>query len=80
MADLQFNEEQYMTPATAQKPSLIAGLVIRLGLAQDEAGAQKALVVVLVVVVIAIIAVNFFSGSSAAPPPPPSITGAPSAP
>ncbi len=79
MADLQFNEEQYSTSAATRKPSWLAGLVIRLGLAQDEAGAQKALVVVLIVTIAAIIAVNLFSGSSAVPPPP-SITGAPSAP
>ncbi len=80
MADLQFEEEQYEVPAAvARKPSWLSGLVIRTGLAQDEAGAQKVLLIVLALTIVAILAMNLFSGGSSVPPPAPSITGAPAA-
>ena len=61
MADLQFNEEQqYARPTPTRKPSFMTGLVMRSGLAKDEAGAQRVLLIVLVLVILAIIAVNFF--------------------
>lgn len=80
MADLQFNEEQFTVPnAVVRKPSFLAGLVMRLGLARDESSAQKVLLIALVVIVFAIIAINLFSGGSSAPPPPPPIGGMPGA-
>ena len=77
MANLQFEEEQYELPAAvAQKPSWLSGLVIRTGLAQDEAGAQRVLLVALALIIVAIVAVNLFSGGSSAAPAP-SVTGVP---
>jgi hypothetical protein len=56
MADIQFQEPAYGSP-TGPKRSFLVGLVIKMGLAKDDAGAQKALLITLIVVVIATITV-----------------------
>ncbi|MHB8660347.1 MAG: hypothetical protein ACYC75_00185 [Minisyncoccota bacterium] len=63
---VQFDEPEYARPAAFQKgPSGIIGLVIKLKLAKDEAGAQKVLLIVIVVCVLIMIAVWWSSTSSA---------------
>lgn len=73
MADIQFQEPQYTRSASYEKgPVGISGLVIRFGLAKDEAAAQKVLLIVLGVCVIAIFAFLFMGSapSSSVPLPP----------
>ncbi len=70
MADIQYNESEFARPnPIAVKRSWLAGLVIKFGLAKDDAGAQKALIVVLIVVVIAIVLILILGGDSEALPP-----------
>lgn len=58
MANIQFQEPQYARPGgMGPRRSWLASLVIKLGLAKDDAGAQKALLVILAVVFVAIILV-----------------------
>ena len=68
MADIQFNEPQY-TATPVRKPSGLARLAIRLGLASDETSAQKVLLVALVLIVLATIAVLIGGAFSTAPVP-----------
>lgn len=69
MSDIQFEEQEYARPAvyTQSKSSLLSRMVIGLGLAHDDAGAQKVLLIVLVVVVILIGVVWFAFTPSASP-------------
>ena len=60
MSDVQFDEPEFRRPVADTKRSLLATLVIRTGLASDDAGAQKVLLTVLILVVLAIIAVWTF--------------------
>ena len=79
MADIQYDEQEYVRPASSapisasyDRPSWLAGAVIKLGLAHDNNGAQKVLgIVVVVVVVLTLIVLWSGSGSVAEPPPPP---------
>lgn len=65
MADIQFDEPSYApTHVVAVRYSWLTNLVIRTGLASDEAGAQKMLLVVLIVAVIATIGVLWFGGGA----------------
>jgi len=58
MNNIQFNEEpQYARPVGSEKLSWLANLVIKTGLAKDNASAQKVLLVVLVITIAAIVAV-----------------------
>lgn len=57
MADLQFQDPQYGPPVAPRKVSWVTSLVIKAGLAADEASAQKALLIILVIVILAIIAI-----------------------
>jgi hypothetical protein len=54
MADVQFQEPQYGRATGGPRRSWLAGLVIKAGLAKDDASAQKALVGVLIVTIILI--------------------------
>ena len=54
MADIQFEEPRY-AQSSPPKISWLTGLVIKTGLARDDAGAQKALLVVLILTIIAIV-------------------------
>jgi hypothetical protein len=58
MADVQFNEPSYGT-RNGPKRSGLAQFVISLGLAKDDAGAQKALLVLLLLVILATLFVLF---------------------
>lgn len=55
MNNMQFNEEQEYARSVmgSEKSSWLSGLVIKTGLAKDNAGAQKVLLVVFVLVVFA---------------------------
>ena len=57
MSDVEFNEPTYRPLHTEEKRSGLAGLVISLGLATDDAGAQSVLLIVLVVAVLATMAI-----------------------
>ncbi len=74
MSDIQFEEQEYARPAayTQSKSSALSRMVISLGLAHDDAGAQKVLLVVLVITVILIGIVWFVFN-----PPAPSASVAP---
>mgnify|MGYP001572131742 CR=1 FL=1 len=63
MNNIQFDEEpQYARPTSgSERQSWLSGLVIKTGLAKDNAGAQKVLLVVLVLVVLATIMVLWTS-------------------
>ncbi len=62
MANIQFQEPQYGSNSpSGPRRSWLTNLVIKLGLAKDDAGAQKALIGVLVVVIIAIIVINLYA-------------------
>jgi hypothetical protein len=67
---MQFNEPEY-TPHSSRvrRISLFSRLVIKAGLAKDEAGAQKVLLLILVVVVIATIVTWWFNNPPATNPP-----------
>ncbi len=68
MADIQFEEPVYAkSPESVKKPSQLSGLLIKTGLAKDDAGAQKVLLMVLVVVVILIIWINWPSSPDLGP-------------
>ncbi|MDP2593922.1 MAG: hypothetical protein Q8P36_01100 [bacterium] len=53
MANIQFQEPQYGQSTSRQRYSWLTGLVIKTGLAKDDAGAQKVLIGVLVLTIIA---------------------------
>jgi len=57
MTDIQFQEPQYGTPLAGPKRSWLTGLVIKTGLATDDAGAQKVLLIVLILTIIATVLV-----------------------
>lgn len=59
MADIQFQDPQYGPPAAGSGPrrSWLTNLVLKTGLATDDAGAQKVLLITLVIVIVAIIAI-----------------------
>lgn len=61
---IKFDESQYAYAMNQKTPSGIPGLVVRLGLAKDEEGAQKVLLVIFVVCVVATIAI-FYSTTEA---------------
>ena len=70
--DVQFDEPRYATPATSTKsPSSLSALVVRLGLAKDERGAQTVLVGIIVIALA--VAIGLFVTVTAEPPvePPP---------
>lgn len=69
MADIQFQEPQYGSPQVAGvKRSWLTGLVLKTGLAKDEAGAQRVLLIILVLAVIGTMATLVLgSGSSTKP-------------
>ena len=65
MTDIQFNEPEYTSrPAPAPKRSYLSNLVIKSGLARDDAGAQKALLVIFCIVVALIVGINWPSDFS----------------
>lgn len=57
MANIQFQEPQYNAPLATPKRSWLTNLVLKAGLAKDDAGAQKVLLIVLVIIIIATILV-----------------------
>ena len=57
MADIQFQEPQYGAPLAGPKRSWLTSLVIKTGLATDDASAQKVLLITLVLTIIAIVLV-----------------------
>ena len=58
MSDIRFEEPQYNRPISgSERPSWLANLVIKAGLAKDNAGAQKVLIVVLIITIAAIVAI-----------------------
>ena len=63
--DVQFNENQDIAPrpVTTREATGLMKLVISMGLAKDEAGAQKVLIGVLVLAVAATIAIVVLGGS-----------------
>ena len=62
MANISFHEPQYGSkPSSGPKRSWLTNLVIKAGLAKDDAGAQKVLIIILIVVVIAIVVVNVYA-------------------
>ncbi len=69
--NIQFDEQEYARPGVVQKgPSGITGLVIKLKLAKDEAGAQKVLLIIIAVCVLIMIAIWWFPNSHRPPLPP----------
>ena len=76
MVDIQFDEQQFEQPrAAAGKPSWLSGLVIKSGLAKDEASAQRALLIILVLAIILIVVIFMMGSGGSAPtaaklPPP----------
>jgi hypothetical protein len=63
MSDIQFQEPQYTRSASYDKgPSGVVGLVLRFGLAKDEAGAQKILLIILGLCILVMGIVWVFSG------------------
>ncbi len=61
MPNVEFNEPSYATPYARQKQgSFISNLVVKTGLAKDEAGAQKVLLVIFILVIIAAVLVWWF--------------------
>ncbi|HEY4522762.1 MAG TPA: hypothetical protein VJK73_00105 [Candidatus Paceibacterota bacterium] len=56
MADIQFEEPRY-AQSSPPKISWLTGLVIKTGLATDDAGAQKVLFIVLLLTIIATVLV-----------------------
>jgi hypothetical protein len=54
---ITFNEPSYTAPTPDHKRSWLVQLVIKIGLATDDTGAQQVLWVILAIVVIAIILV-----------------------
>ena len=65
--NIRFDEPEYMRSTALDKPSWLSSLVIKVGLAKDNAGAQKVLLVVLVLVVLATVIVLWVSNASSAP-------------
>lgn len=57
MADIQFDEPQYDHSSYTPKRSWLTSLVLKSGLASDDAGVQKVLLIVLVLTIIAIVLV-----------------------
>ncbi|HVM59098.1 MAG TPA: hypothetical protein VMT80_02115 [Candidatus Paceibacterota bacterium] len=78
MDEVQFDEPQLgPRPVARSVPSAVARLVISLGLAKDNAGAQKALLVITVVAVLATVFLWWRADSrSNAPVPLPTPYGA----
>ena len=74
MGNIQFNDDelQYARPAfNSYKISWFAKFIIKIGLAKDNAGAQKVLLVVLVLVVLATVVVLWTSNAPSSSPQPP---------
>lgn len=55
MADVQFQNQQFTPQGAGPRRSYLTNLVIKTGLAQDDAGAQKVLLIILGVVIVAVI-------------------------
>lgn len=62
MSDVQFNEPEYAhsTLVRPQKASLLSRLIISIGLAQDETGAQRVLFICAVIILIMAIGVYMY--------------------
>ncbi len=51
MSDVSFNEQDLGAPSTQKQPKGFYGLVVRAGLAKDEAGARVVLIIAIIVLV-----------------------------
>ncbi|MBP6860588.1 MAG: hypothetical protein KBC38_03460 [Candidatus Pacebacteria bacterium] len=71
MANVSFNEPQYRSVQRGNRSSFLANMAIKMGLAKDDAGAQKALIVIAALVLAATVAVYFYAFPAPPPPPPP---------
>ena len=63
MSRIEFDEDQVYVPRDFQKTAMGEGVIIRLGLAKDKAGAQKILIGILLVLLILAVIVFAMSGS-----------------
>ncbi|MDP2593924.1 MAG: hypothetical protein Q8P36_01110 [bacterium] len=72
VADIQFDEPQYGQSTSRQRYSWLTGLVIKTGLASDDAGVQKVLLIVLGLAIVGIALVLVVGGGATRniPPPP----------
>lgn len=71
MSEVEFHEPAYGSPAPAtRKESALSRLVMKLGLASDEKGAQRVLLVVALAAIAAAVAFALSSGSSGLPESP----------
>lgn len=72
MPNIQFEEPRYTQSASTERgPGGVSGMVIRYGLARDEAGAQKVMLAILALCVVLIFILWTYSSSPAVVVPPP---------
>lgn len=72
MADISFQEEDQMLAPRAVAPKQaggLIGLVIKLGLAKDEKGANMVLIIVGVIAAVAAVSIFMLGGPSTPPQP-----------
>jgi hypothetical protein len=64
MTDVQFEEPDYQQqgPPRPKKTSFLAGIFISLGLAKDEAGAQRPMLIATIIVALLAVAIFFLFG------------------
>lgn len=68
MADIRFDEEQPVSIATQQQVPALARLVMRLGFAKDQKGAEKVLLLTIALCVLVIVGILVFGRQSTPPP------------
>lgn len=70
MENVQFNEPEYGARVSAQKQaSGLSRLVMKAGLAKDDAGAQRVLLIIAILAVVATAIILWTVMAPAAPPP-----------
>lgn len=75
---IKFQEPGYARPLAGPKRSWLTSLVIKVGLAKDERGAQKVLLIILALAIIGIVLIFVLGlGGGQTKPPVPSINGTP---